>query len=100
MLAIISPLLSFADDKNTGTSTDGRFQLVQLSNMRRDQFLLDTKTGKVWNNQCIVAGPNSGDCNYAVFLLMDVEGITGSVREIFKKAADIKNANNPQEQKN
>jgi len=26
----------------------GRFQLIQLSDMRMDQFLLDTETGRLW----------------------------------------------------
>lgn len=26
----------------------GRFQLIQLSDMRQDQFLLDTQTGRLW----------------------------------------------------
>ena len=32
--------------------SSGRFQLVQLSAMRRDQYLIDTQTGRIWNNVC------------------------------------------------
>lgn len=38
------------------------FQLIQLGEMRRDQFLLDRKTGRTWKSICV--GEVSGaDCN-------------------------------------
>lgn len=30
------------------SSTDGRFVFGQINDFRRDQFLLDTKTGRLW----------------------------------------------------
>lgn len=38
------------------------FELIQLGEMRRDQFLLDKKTGRIWTEVCTgkVSGP---DCN-------------------------------------
>jgi hypothetical protein len=30
----------------------GRYQLLQLGSMRRDQFMVDTKTGRVWTIVC------------------------------------------------
>jgi hypothetical protein len=35
--------------QNTLACENGRFVLGQLSEFRRDNFLLDTKTGRVWN---------------------------------------------------
>jgi hypothetical protein len=38
------------------------FQLVQLGQMRRDQFLIDRRTGRVWSSVC--SGKTSGaDCD-------------------------------------
>ena len=38
------------------------FQLVQLGDFRRDQFLVDKSTGRVWQSIC--SGPTNGpDCN-------------------------------------
>jgi len=38
------------------------YQLVQLGEMRRDQFLLDKKTGRIWTSVCF--GKTSGaDCD-------------------------------------
>jgi|SRR6185312_17200174 len=51
------------------------FQLIQLGEMRRDQFLLDKKTGRVWTEVCTgqVAGP---DCKgQLVWQGMQVEGL-------------------------
>jgi hypothetical protein len=37
------------------------FQLVQLGQMRRDQFLIDRRTGRIWVSVC--SGKNNGpDC--------------------------------------
>ena len=52
-----APLPSAAQDP-----TKHDVQLVQLSDFRRDQFLVDKSTGRVWTNVC--SGPTSGpDCN-------------------------------------
>jgi len=51
------------------------FQLIQLGEMRRDQFLLDKSTGRVWSEVCNgqVSGP---DCNGQLFWQeMKVEGV-------------------------
>lgn len=34
-------------------SGSGRFVYGQVSNFRRDQFMLDTQTGKLWQLQCL-----------------------------------------------
>ena len=46
----------------TQDSIEHDFQLVQLGDFRRDQFLVDKSTGRVWQSIC--SGPTSGpDCN-------------------------------------
>jgi|SRR6185312_5257293 len=54
---------------------DHEFQLIQLGEMRRDQFLLDKKTGRVWTEVCTgqIVGP---DCKgQLVWQEMQVEGL-------------------------
>lgn len=71
--ALLLPYVGFA--KATQVSeTPGRFQLIQLSEMRRDQFLLDTATGKIWNKVCIRF--ESGECKSGGWSLEAIEGIT------------------------
>jgi hypothetical protein len=52
------------------------FQIVQLGQMRRDQFLIDRRTGRVWTNVC--SGKVSGaDCNgMMVWEEMYVDNVT------------------------
>lgn len=52
------------------------FELIQLGSMRRDQYLLDRKTGTLWKNSC-AAGMNGADCSYEVYLKVDVQDING-----------------------
>lgn len=40
---------------------DGRFQLIQLGDLRKDQYLIDTHTGLVWMHVCSKAG-GIGEC--------------------------------------
>lgn len=54
------------------------FQLIQLGELRRDQFLVDKSTGRVWQSVCTgdVAGP---DCKgMIIWDEMYVDGITPS----------------------
>lgn len=38
------------------TTENGRYVFGQISEMRRDQFMLDTKTGKLWNIVVVTIG--------------------------------------------
>lgn len=67
-------------------SKDGRFQIIQLGTMRRDQFLLDTQTGKVWQPTCL-HGSTGADCEYAAFMQTEVEGISASKDKIYKNVS-------------
>lgn len=57
------------------STTGGRFQLVQLSDMRRDQFLIDTESGRIWESVC--SGKATGaDCDgVMLWREMLVEGL-------------------------
>jgi hypothetical protein len=78
------PTWAFAAQGNRTPS--GRFQLIQLSDMRRDQFLLDSQTGKVWQRVCMSEGPTANDCGTDAWTPMDVEGITINHNALYKKA--------------
>ena len=44
--------------KNVISSENGRFAFGQISDFRADQFMLDTKTGRLW--QLVVSKPSDG----------------------------------------
>ena len=46
----------------TETATPHDFQLTQLGTFRRDQFLVDKNTGRIWQTIC-VGKVNGPDCN-------------------------------------
>lgn len=46
---LILASFAFASDTNVLSSNSGRYVYGQLSSMRADQYLLDTKTGRLWN---------------------------------------------------
>ncbi len=53
---LLTASISFANESNSdsktigiGTHQGGRFAVVQISNFRRDQFLIDTHTGRLWS---------------------------------------------------
>lgn len=65
LLAIIISqqyILSNVLQKN-GKSEIGRYHFSQLSTMRRDQFMLDTETGRIWMRVCASPGKGMGECN-------------------------------------
>lgn len=73
-------------------SSGGRFQVLQLSSMRRDQVLIDTQTGKMWHSVCFVSPKNgeAGDCSYSAWMADDVEGISKSKEAIYKEAREYR----------
>ena len=54
LLILFTPnVFANPSDSRKGFSTQGvRYQLVQLSEYRRDQYLVDTETGRVWVIVC------------------------------------------------
>jgi hypothetical protein len=79
MIAVLMAVAMFAQNQTTG----GRFQLVQLGDMRRDQFLLDTQTGKMWARVCLkIDSETPAGCAYSAWRIEDVQGITASMEDI------------------
>lgn len=85
LCALLSPIFIQAKEVK-----DGRYQLVQLGSARRDQYLLDTATGKVWQRLCLV--PVKDECEYAPWFQMDIEGVSKKTGEIYEKAKAIESS--------
>lgn len=70
-LAIISSAASAqpaADAIGQLSAAGGRYVFGQISAMRRDQYLLDTQTGRVWQLVCAEKDKNdSSKCNLTAF---------------------------------
>lgn len=69
VLLLIQSTALFAKESTAG----GRFQLIQLNEMRRDQFLLDTQTGDIWRGVCADV-KEGGECIGHYWQREDVEG--------------------------
>lgn len=76
----------------------GRYQLVQLGQMRRDQYLLDTATGRLWTVVC-GAGAHGVDCEYAYWSEADVLGLNVTLEQATAHEEAIKNALNARKKK-
>lgn len=48
-LTLLINLFAFANETSVLSSNGGRYVYGQISSMRADQYLLDTKTGRLWN---------------------------------------------------
>lgn len=82
--------IAFAGKSNTGTSGGGRFQIIQLSDMRRDQYLLDTQTGKIWSKTCAISGAVPPDCELEAWMQDNVVGVNISEADFYKRVRDLK----------
>lgn len=82
-LVVITP--AFAQEKTNG----GRYQLIQLSNMRRDQYMLDTHTGKIWSKVCLVGAGSNGECDKTAWLADSVENVTAPRAKIYQEAESL-----------
>lgn len=77
----------FADAKNTRTE-GGRFQLIQLSDFRRDQYMIDTQTGKIWVRSCLkFDNANPQNCISEAWTISKIEGINATAKEILQMAS-------------
>lgn len=79
-IAFLSLLPSFASAQVS--SSGGRFQVLQLSTMRRDQVMIDSQTGKIWNRTCMVM--EGENCIFSAWVLDNIEGVTTTKAEIDK----------------
>lgn len=86
VLLLCSATAGAQTSKNSTAGKDGRFQLIQLGDMRRDQMLLDTQTGRVWGRTCLVASSDAAGCEMYGWMLNEVESVTASKEAIYNKA--------------
>lgn len=64
IISVLISSLAFADEpvkvkppaNKSLTAENGRYVYGQISELRRDQYMLDTKTGRLWNLNVIVKG--------------------------------------------
>ena len=85
-LIISAVILSVAFSASAQSkNSDGRFQLVQLGSMRRDQFLLDTHTGKIWRSVCYLPSDTSDDCSVDAWDPADIIGINTTLEKVIEK---------------
>lgn len=82
--------VTHAQKKSNTSTQNGRFQLIQLSDFRRDQYLVDTQTGKMWQKSCFISSSDSSECAYGPWMTVDVEDITMDFGAIDKKAKALK----------
>lgn len=88
---LIVPVLASAKASNA-SSVGGRYQVVQLSDMRSDQVLIDSQTGQTWHHECYVKGSDSSAsaCEYLVWVKDDAQDINKSYKQLLQTAAGIK----------
>lgn len=73
---IPKPTFEFDPTGATRVEPAHQFTLVQLGTLRRDQFLVDGSTGRVWASGC-EGDVKGADCSGQIaFSEMNVEGIT------------------------
>lgn len=89
--AYVSALVNWSIEEKTmpPQNSTGRFQMVQLGTFRRDQFMIDTATGRIWSKTCLVSEKSSVDCSYVGWIQDDVENLSKSRTEIFEKIERI-----------
>ena len=63
-----------------------RFQILQLGSFRRDAYMIDKKTGQLWQRTCFVGGKTDSDCEYSVWLKTDVEDVNKSRSQMIDEA--------------
>ncbi len=59
------------------SSENGRFVFGQISEYRRDQYMLDTKTGRLWQKGIIKVGKEGEESEMDVFQAIPYKGIDG-----------------------
>lgn len=59
------------------SASGGRFVFGQISEYRRDQYLLDTHTGRVWQVACQKKDENTKQCELSVLSPMLFEHVSG-----------------------
>lgn len=100
MVIPLLPLLMIACGHKTESSVTsqppeqvhpGRFQVLQLGSMRRDVYLIDTHSGRMWARVCMVSSKGSGpDCAFDAWRHEAIEGINYTQQELNEMAKLIR----------
>jgi hypothetical protein len=79
---------AYADSPPNTKTSGGRYQLIQLSTFARDQYLLDTQTGKIWQKRCMIPGAGN-ECEYITWMVEEIEGINTDKKTIYKNVKEV-----------
>ena len=61
---------------NTIREKSNSFEVVQLGSFRKDQLLIDKKTGQMWQPVCMFSkSKDTTDCDYTAWKKIDIEDI-------------------------
>jgi hypothetical protein len=82
MLIIESVACAGGTNSSGNTNSSGRFQVVQLSQMRKDQILIDTQTGKMWKYTCFKTSADG--CSVEAWAPEMIIDINTSYEKVFK----------------
>jgi hypothetical protein len=93
-LLLVPTIAASEQPPNTKTPSNGRYQLVQLSEFRRDRFLIDTQTGRMWMASCEVPGEGQVDCKYQAWFEEDVVGLNTTLAKVTSAIKAIKGGGN------
>lgn len=72
----------------------GRFELMQLGNSAKDQFLLDTQTGKIWQRTCMYM--QGLDCKVEAWEPEPIIGITTTYNQVDRTIKAVKSVESKQ----
>lgn len=77
---VTSSALAQQPQNKTLASPNGRYVFGQISDYRRDQYMLDTATGKLWKIVCVSdnASKSPDDCS-ARLVIIPYEKLDGSI---------------------
>ncbi|MGZ3694126.1 MAG: hypothetical protein ACXWQO_07985 [Bdellovibrionota bacterium] len=70
--------------KGATTAGVAKFQLIQLGDYHKDQFLLDTDTGKFWKPVCTKADAAGNCTGTMIWQLQVIEEITMAPKNVNK----------------
>lgn len=84
LLFVVFALLLSENAYSQARTTEGRFQLIQLSSARRDQYLLDTQTGRMWSPTCF--NSQGEQCVVMAWVEEKVAGLNTSLDKINAEA--------------
>lgn len=92
-IALLAPSFAFAEEGNVLSAEGGRYVFGQISDARRDQFMLDTATGRLWRVVCDRAPGQEGSADSCRTVLEQVNYWDG----VFEKVAPYQGGDKPKQ---